>query len=146
MKAIAALAALQLCLDAAEAVKDFSSDWGDDNWGAPNHPVQHWKGLPMKELSKNCDWGFSKFSEKMDGATVNWYKTTPDWQNFKGFDMVPENHALFPNKMRFGALDTETYPSEIQGGRCVLPADEDGAQTICVLLRIVSKVHCEIFQ
>jgi hypothetical protein len=36
-----------------------------DNWGSPIHHINHYKGPSLKELTKNCDWKYEKFENKV---------------------------------------------------------------------------------
>jgi hypothetical protein len=98
-------------------------DWGEDNWGAPTYPVEHWSGRTLEQLSKECDWEWGKFSELFEGATLQWYSNTQDWQTFKGYDLVPERHGI--GSAKFRSLDAKTFGSNIKGGRCKITDDGD---------------------
>ncbi len=52
-------------------------------------------------------------SELLENAMLNYYKNTSDFDNFKGVDMVPENHHLFKKKSPWGPkLDTSVVPEK----------------------------------
>jgi hypothetical protein len=95
----------------------------EDNWGSPVFPVDQYVGKSLQELTQDCDWGWKKFSEKMDGATLNLYNSSEDWMKYKGYDLVPENNMSY-HRFEWWNLNRTTYGSNIKGGRCNITASD----------------------
>jgi hypothetical protein len=106
-----------------DCAKPSSSFLKEDNWGSPVFPVDQYVGKPLHELTKDCDWGWQKFSEKMDGATMNLYNSSEDWMKYHGYDLVPENNMSY-HRFEWWNLDRATYGSNIKGGRCNVTASD----------------------
>ena len=68
-----------------------------------------------------------KFSDARSLATVNYFPSTPAFQNFENLDLIPENSHLYPryNKLRGGgSYANEGF--EVRHKHCEVPSDSDG--------------------
>lgn len=103
-----------------------------DTWGfveQSDTPLDH-KGYD--EVLSKCQFTEKKMYEYGKYSTVNYYKTTADFNKFKGTDMIPENRhnyvrgSTFANSLNF--MDKKSfYEEDIMMAECRIPEDDGGA-------------------
>lgn len=115
--------------------RDVPGHKGFNNGSPTGEHIDATKTAPIEILTENCDWQYEKFSKKFGGASLQFYNSTEDWQEYRGYNMVPENAGSFSPKWMqvlhsegrsWDTLDTTTYGSPVQAGRCAVPL-EDGS-------------------
>lgn len=69
-------------------------------------------------------------SKSFENALALLYPSTEDFGSFTGFDLIPENHHLFPPSSEpfWGRMDTTKYPSEAILGQTCETENEDGSR------------------
>lgn len=128
-----------------------------DNWGMPNQTRKPFRDIYKTDIQEKCASQFLKNISPMatlDNATVNYYPTTPEFNNFVGFDWIPENHHLFKVGAPWGKkLDTTSVnPGYMKTFACDSKESSDGSTwtvtrigpfktTVSIILTISYNVH-----
>ena len=96
---------------APPATLDAISTCSADNWGMPHQKRPPYHTTYTTNIQKACQAVLSKenmkpISEVLSNATVNHYLNNKDFDDFKGMDLVPDNHNLYsPNGLWGKNLD-----------------------------------------
>ena len=107
-----------------------------DNWGMPYQKKPPYHKNYQSYLQEACQIQFKKnerpMSQIFETATVNFYKDNNNFDQFKGIDMVPENHHLFKLGSPWGSkLDTTTIPPyTMRGSICEIQLDDGSYWTV----------------
>lgn len=84
---------------ASPAVLDAIDTCRVDNWGMPHQKRRPYHTTYVTDIQQACKSTFHKdmrpMAQVLDNATVNHYMNNKDFDNFKGIDMVPDNHHLY---------------------------------------------------
>ena len=85
-----------------------------DNWGVVSSQRHPFRNTFTTEIRDGCYESFTKMkpmSALLENAMANWYPSNAAFDQFKGVDLVPENHYMFKDKSPWGRkLDTKKTP------------------------------------
>ena len=101
------------------------------NWGQPDGQVRNWPGPNVETLTAGCDWDYAPYAQKLKHASIGWYPTTSQWQNFDGHDLLPELHHLYatPRFAKGLKTDGEHDKTDQLAGHCEIDVG-DGSRWV----------------
>ncbi|KAH8043637.1 DNA binding protein [Aureococcus anophagefferens] len=88
------------------------------NWGQPDGQVRNWPGPNVEALTAGCDWDYAPYAQKLKHASIGWYPTTSQWQNFDGHDLLPAPPPLVTPAPRGLKTDGEHDKTDQLAGHC----------------------------